>query len=80
MAKRRKTNFTHKDSLPRQAFLFDDGGDEISRPPLEGEVDARSAARGVTALTGARCSGIAEHPNRPPAAVDPPPTREGEAP
>jgi hypothetical protein len=33
VAERHKTNFTHKDSLP---FLFDDGDDEISPPPLEG--------------------------------------------
>jgi hypothetical protein len=62
MAERHKTKFTHKDSLP---FLFEDGGDEISPPPLEGEVDARSAAGGVTALTGARASGGAEHPTPP---------------
>jgi hypothetical protein len=83
-AKRHKTNFTHKDSLPQQAFLFDDGSDEISSPPLEGEQKAasgrrlsyeerrceasamaRSAAGGVTALTGARASGGAEHPTPP---------------
>jgi len=44
MAKRHKTNFTHKDSLPQQAFLFDAGADEISPPPLEGE--GRRAKRG----------------------------------
>src|SRR5580704_5616034 len=62
MAKRHKTNFTHKDSL---RFLFNDGSDEISPPPLEGEVDARSAAGGVTAPKGARASGIAVHPTPP---------------
>jgi hypothetical protein len=36
-AKQQKTNFTHKDSLLQQAFLFDGGGDEISPPPLEEE-------------------------------------------
>ena len=29
MAKRHKTNFTHKDSLPQQAFLFDSGDVKI---------------------------------------------------
>jgi hypothetical protein len=32
MAKRHKTNFTHKDSLPQQAFLFDDGAGEGEAP------------------------------------------------
>jgi hypothetical protein len=33
-AKRHKTNFTHKDSLP---FLFDAGGTKFPHLPLEGE-------------------------------------------
>src|SRR5580693_5390410 len=48
MAKRHKTNFTHKDSLPQHAchlFLDDDSGDEISPPPLEGEQKAASGRR-----------------------------------
>jgi hypothetical protein len=52
VVERHKTNFTHKDSLP---FLFDDGDDEISPPPLEGAVDARSAAGGVTAIDAVFC-------------------------
>jgi hypothetical protein len=35
MAKQQKTNFTHKDSLPQQAFLFEGGGVKIS--PCRGE-------------------------------------------
>jgi hypothetical protein len=42
MAKQQKTNFTHKDSLPQQTSLSDDGGDEISPPPLQGRVTCRS--------------------------------------
>src|SRR5580693_1262570 len=48
MAKRHKTNFSHKDSLPQHAchlFLDDDSGDEISPPPLEGEQKAASGRR-----------------------------------
>jgi hypothetical protein len=74
MAKRHKTKFTHKDSLP---FLFDDGGDEISPPPLEGEVDARSAAGGVTASKGSRAGGIAVHPTPPACGGRPSPCRGG---
>jgi hypothetical protein len=62
---------------PSYACLFDDGGDEISPPPLEGEVDARSAAGGVTALTGARASGGAEHPTPPACGGRPSPCRGG---
>ena len=40
-------------------------GDNVIQPPLEGEVDARSAAGGVTAPKGARNSGTAAHPTPP---------------
>jgi hypothetical protein len=44
-----------KDSLPEQALLFDGRGDEISPPPLEGEVDARSAAGWGDSVDGRSC-------------------------
>ena len=45
VSKRHETSFTHKDSLPQQAFSFDGGGDEIFPTfPWRGKVDARSAA------------------------------------
>jgi hypothetical protein len=77
VSKRHEMNFTRKDSFPQRALLSDDGGDEISPPPLEGEVDARSAAGGVTALTGARASGGAEHPTPPACGGRPSPYRGG---
>ena len=43
-----------------------------------GEVDARSAAGGVTALTGAHASGGAEHPTPPACGGRPSPCRGGE--
>jgi hypothetical protein len=66
-----------KDSLPQQALLFDDGGDETSPPPLEGEVDARSAAGGVTASKGSRAGGSAAHPTPRPFGPRPSPCRGG---
>src|SRR5580692_6769698 len=79
MAKRHKTNFTHKDSLPQHAchLFLDDDGDDISPPPLEGEVDARSAAGGVTALKGSRAGGSAAHPTPRPFGPRPSPCRGG---
>jgi hypothetical protein len=64
--------------FPRRRHLaLDDDGDDISPPPLEGEVDARSAAGGVIALTGARASGGAAHPTPPACGGRPSPYRGG---